>query len=84
MSWIQLRLILRKFGDLFNKKTTCLDWHKWQLEALENDANIENRVTLLLDGFDEIKDPVIIEKLGKWIKKLDKETKLLIIKILRY
>ena len=65
-------------AELFNKKTSSVDWSKWQLKALKHDMKRPDKVTILLDGFDEIKDPNVIQKLGYWISTLHKETKLMI------
>jgi len=64
--------------ELFNKKTSGLDWSDWQLEALMHDMRYPGKVRILLDGFDEIKESTVIKKLGDWIVSIPKEVNLII------
>ena len=60
--------------EIFVKSATGIDWKNWMLRALEEDIQKSKKVKLLLDGFDEIKDTILIDKFNKWIEKVPKET----------
>jgi len=65
-------------GELFNKKMSGVDWPDWQLAAVMHDIAISGKVKIFLDGFDEIKDVTVIQKLGVWMSTLPKETQLVL------
>lgn len=52
---------------IFTKTATGVDWKGWEIEALVHDMKISGHVRLFLDGFDEIKDELHIEKINQWL-----------------
>lgn len=65
-------------SDAFQLKSTGFEWEKWHLEALLFDMQIENKVRLLLDGLDEIKELKKLERFNKWLSKVPTNTSITI------
>ena len=63
---------------IFTEISIGENWPRWQFEALKHDMRVLGRVTLLLDGFDEIKSDVAVRIFNTWISQLPLETKIVI------
>ena len=63
---------------IFTEISLGENWPRWQFEALKHDMRVLGRVTLLLDGFDEIKSDVAVRIFNTWISQLPLETKIVI------
>ena len=61
-------------SDAFQLKSTGFEWEKWHLEALFFDMQIDNKVRLLINGLDEIKELKKLERFNKWLSKVPTNT----------
>ncbi|WP_039459383.1 NACHT domain-containing protein [Candidatus Jidaibacter acanthamoebae] len=64
--------------DAFTRSSTVEDWPEWKFKALEHDMEIQGKVLLLLDGFDEIKDVTSVQRFNDWLSKTCSKTNIII------
>ncbi|RDD41296.1 hypothetical protein TrispH2_006917 [Trichoplax sp. H2] len=64
--------------SIFTKLATDIDWKSWELSALAQDMKTNSNVTLLLDGFDEIKDENQAQLINQWINDISDKVQVVI------
>ena len=64
--------------DAFTRSSTGEDWPEWKFKALEHDMEIQGKVLLLLDGFDEIKDVTSVQRFNDRLSKTCSKTNIII------
>ena len=75
---VDVQKISDNFTSVFDKSSTDFTWNDWQLNALKYDLQSGKRVLIIADGFDEIKNVEIQEKINQWLATIPLKASLVI------
>ncbi|KAJ8678869.1 hypothetical protein QAD02_014656 [Eretmocerus hayati] len=64
--------------SVFTKSSTGIVWTSWQISCLLEDMMVKDRVMLLLDSFDEVKNEDQVKSINVWLSKLPNSVSVLI------